>query len=245
MQINDQTAQWLLKKSFAETTVSDWQNIADNYPAFNIAHLFLSKKQKESNNELFREQLPKTALRFSDPLWLNFLLTDITEIIPADAPETKEDDTIVPKEKAMEENRLASLLQAQAADFKKPVAENEQLPTETEPLYKTDYFASQGILYTKSQDALGKKVKKFTDWLKDIKKTNSGAPQLNTTEAEEKQAAAQATASLKIEEVLTEPMAEVLAQQGKKQQAIDLYKKLSLLYPEKSAYFAAKINLLQ
>lgn len=245
MQLNEQTAQWLLKKPFAETTVSDWQDIVDNYPAFNIAHLYLSKKQKENNHGLFHEQLPKTALRFSDPLWLNFLLTEITEVIPVDTPEMPDENTTVPEENTIGENRLVSLLQAQAADFKKPVSESEQLPTETEPLYKTDYFASQGIIYTKSQDALGKKVKKFTDWLKDIKKTNSGAPQLNTTEAEEKQAAAQATASLKIEEVLTEPMAEVLAQQGKKQQAIGLYKKLSLLYPEKSAYFAAKINLLQ
>ena len=245
MQVNEQIAYWLLKKPFAETTVSDWQQIADDYPAFNIALLYLSKKQKENSGELFREQLPKTALRFSDTFWLNFLLTDVAEISAIDAPETKEDNTTVPEENAIAENRLASLLQAQAADFKKPVSKSELLPTETEPLYKTDYFASQGILYAKSQDALGRKVKKFTDWLKDIKKTNSGAPQLNTTEAEEKQAAAQANASLKIEEVLTEPMAEVLAQQGKQAQAIELYKKLSLLYPEKSAYFAAKINSLQ
>lgn len=242
---NEQVAQWLLKKSFKETTVSDWQYIVDNYPAFKIAHLYLSKKQKEDNKpESFNKQLPQTALRFSDPFWVQFLLTDITETISTDAPEMPDDDT-PPERGVLTDNRLASLLQAQAQDFKKPVSENEQLPTEAEPLYKTDYFASQGILYTKSQDALGKKVKKFTDWLKDIKKTNSGTPQLNTTEAEEKQAAAQATASLKIEEVLTEPMAEVLAQQGKNHQAIDLYKKLSLIYPEKSAYFATKINLLQ
>jgi hypothetical protein len=46
-------------------------------------------------------------------------------------------------------------------------------------------------------------------------------------------------------EVETEAMAEVLIQQGKKQKALNVYKKLSLLDPSKSAYFAAKINQLK
>jgi len=40
-------------------------------------------------------------------------------------------------------------------------------------------------------------------------------------------------------------MAEVLINQGKSVQAREVYQKLSLLYPEKSAYFASKIDLLQ
>ena len=46
-------------------------------------------------------------------------------------------------------------------------------------------------------------------------------------------------------EVETEAMAEVLIQQGKKGKAINVYKKLSLLNPSKSAYFAAKIDQLK
>jgi DNA-binding SARP family transcriptional activator len=44
------------------------------------------------------------------------------------------------------------------------------------------------------------------------------------------------------DEILTETMAEVLAQQGKISKAIEVYQKLSLLNPSKSAYFAAKIE---
>ena len=46
-------------------------------------------------------------------------------------------------------------------------------------------------------------------------------------------------------EVLTEAMAEVLFQQGKARKAIEVYKKLSLLDPSKSAYFAAKIGEIE
>jgi hypothetical protein len=36
----------------------------------------------------------------------------------------------------------------------------------------------------------------------------------------------------------------VLEQQGKAQKAVELYRKLSLLHPEKSAYFASQIQRL-
>jgi len=46
-------------------------------------------------------------------------------------------------------------------------------------------------------------------------------------------------------EVLTEAMAEVFAKQGKMSKAGEVYQKLSLLNPDKSAYFAAKIENLK
>ena len=47
------------------------------------------------------------------------------------------------------------------------------------------------------------------------------------------------------EEVLTETMAEIYAMQGLTHKAIDIYEKLSLLNPDKSAIFAAKLSELK
>lgn len=47
------------------------------------------------------------------------------------------------------------------------------------------------------------------------------------------------------EELVSESLAEVYVKQGKKEKAIELYRKLSLLNPEKNAYFAARIESLQ
>lgn len=47
------------------------------------------------------------------------------------------------------------------------------------------------------------------------------------------------------DEWVSESLAMVYAKQGKKKQAIEVYRKLSLLDPEKSVYFAAKIEHLQ
>ena len=62
---------------------------------------------------------------------------------------------------------------------------------------------------------------------------------------EEKAVVSMATESNQQTEVLTETMADVLIKQGKLSQAIDLYRKLSLLHPEKSVYFATRIEELK
>lgn len=113
-----------------------------------------------------------------------------------------------------------------------------------EPLHTSDYFASVGIKFSdevKPGDKLGKQLKSFTDWLKTMKKIHTD--QL-PSQSEQSVIVIQKMAekSNTEDEVLTEAMAEVLLQQGKTTKAIEVYKKLSLLNPSKSAYFAAKID---
>ena len=47
------------------------------------------------------------------------------------------------------------------------------------------------------------------------------------------------------EAILTEAMAEVYLKQGLREKAIDVYNKLSLQNPNKSAYFAARITEIE
>lgn len=113
-----------------------------------------------------------------------------------------------------------------------------------QPLYTSDYFASLGIRINEDGipvDRLGKQLKSFTDWLKVMKRIHPDhLPQLDEVIDSSIQEIAEK--SNKKGEVLTEAMADVLIQQGKTNKAIELYQKLSLLNPSKSAYFAAKID---
>lgn len=116
-----------------------------------------------------------------------------------------------------------------------------------EPLHTTDYFASQGIKLSEEiqpTDKLGKQLKSFTDWLKTMKKVHAGQmPEAMETVDVSVQRLAEK--SNKEDEILTESMAEVYLQQGKPKKAIEIYQKLSLLNPSKSAYFAAKLEILK
>lgn len=125
-------------------------------------------------------------------------------------------------------------------------AENEQAPA-FEPMHLVDYFASQGIKLSnevQGADKLGRQLKSFTDWLKTMKKIHIPEQGAGLSGAE---IAVQAMAekSNTENEIVTEAMAEVFAQQGKVAKAAEVYQKLSLLNPAKSAYFAAQIEKLK
>lgn len=117
---------------------------------------------------------------------------------------------------------------------------------EFEPLHATDYFASQGIKLSQEilpNDKLGKQLKSFTEWLKTMKKVHEAAPLQN--DQVDSYVQHMAENSNKNVEVVTETMAEVFIQQGKINKAKEIYVKLSLLNPTKSAYFAAKLENLK
>lgn len=115
-----------------------------------------------------------------------------------------------------------------------------------EPLHTTDYFASQGIKLSQEvlpTDKLGKQLKSFTEWLKTMKKVHDATPLVNDQVDSSVQHLAEI--SNKDAEVITETMADVFLQQGKRNKAKEIYVKLSLLNPDKSAYFAAKLENLK
>ena len=144
--------------------------------------------------------------------------------------------------------KYASILSEQLSDFKKPLDENAKLDFEMEPYYTIDYFASQGIkvdLTQQPQDKLTKQLLKFTDWLKKMKTVSPNPQDLGTDPELEKAIQGIAQTSNEAKEIATETMAEVFVKQGKIDKAVQLYIKLSFLDPEKSSYFAAKIQQLK
>ena len=127
----------------------------------------------------------------------------------------------------------------------KPEAQKEELLFE--PLFATDYFASQGIKLSEevqASDKLGKQLKSFTEWLKTMKKVNVDKLP-DVSEATQKAVEHMAEKSNKTEDIVTEAMAEVFIQQGKNSKAIEIYEKLSLQIPSKSVFFADKIKNLK
>lgn len=173
---------------------------------------------------------------------------------PTIAPEEPEHnpflEKVQSKQQSSEEdanNKIAAILQAQLEAFKQPVAENESIVT-PQAHHMVDYFESQGIkidLTQIPQDKLTAKLRKFTDWLRQMKNHNPNPVDLGTDPALETAVSAIAQTSNEMKEVVTETMADVLLKQGQVDKAIQLYIKLSFLNPEKSAYFAAKIQELK
>jgi hypothetical protein len=142
--------------------------------------------------------------------------------------------------------------EVQQTDFSIPTPEvkQEANPTQItfEPYHTVDYFASQGIKFIpeeKPKDRFGQQLKSFTEWLKDMKRLpESEIIRISGTYSDDKvqQLAAH---SITEGEIVTETMAEVWLKQGNKEKAIEIYNKLSLLNPAKSAYFASLAEQLK
>lgn len=116
-----------------------------------------------------------------------------------------------------------------------------------EPYHAVDYFASQGIKLKEEKlgnDELSRQLKTFTQWLRTMKKVYV-EDKKELDPQQEKIVIDIASVSNQNAEIITETMADVLLQQGKKGQATEIYQKLILLHPEKSSYFAQRIESLK
>ncbi len=123
--------------------------------------------------------------------------------------------------------------------------EQEDVLIPIEPLYTIDYFASQGIKLPVEEapgDQLAVKLKSFTEWLKSMKRLQPEKLDKQLDQETEKQIRQTAEHSNENKDLFTEALAEVYLKQGLDDKAVEVYKKLSLLDPSKSAYFAARIR---
>lgn len=117
-----------------------------------------------------------------------------------------------------------------------------------EPYHTVDYFASQGIRLNEEEkpvDKFGKQLKSFTEWLKTMKRLPDSAIIAPGATVKDPKVDQLAETSIIEKDVITEAMAEVWEKQGNHEKAIETYRKLSLLNPGKSSYFAAKIEHLK
>ena len=162
--------------------------------------------------------------------------------------EIKEDKPSLGINEDAEREKLSKLIEQHLTEFKKPIESIEEIPITAKVYHAIDYFASQGIKLDPrliSEDKLGNKVKKFTDWLKQMKRVNENPTDLGTDAETEQLIEKIAQTSNETKDIITETMAQVLIKQGKIEKAVQLYQKLSFLNPSKTTYFAAKINELK
>ena len=245
--------------SLEDVSKEQLQELIIKYPYYDAPHFFFAKKsylQKEMNYET---ALQKAALHFSNDLWLSYNLNNeeplqnqeeknAVENKPVHQALTGEDVTDNDSGGKEEINeKLSSMLRLQAAELGKSVESSTEIPVSIMPYHRVDYFDSQGIKLEEEKitDRLGNQLKRFTEWLKQMKRINPNAIDLGNDEAGETEVQHIAEDSNKTKEIITETMAEVLVKQGKPEQAIQIYEKLSFNNPSKSVYFAAKIEELK
>ncbi|MEP7236730.1 MAG: hypothetical protein ABI685_02655 [Ferruginibacter sp.] len=260
MQHNEAIFESLFNRNFSDTDNADFlKEITTKHPYFSPAQFFLLQ-QTNADHDTFEKQAVKTNIFFNNPHWLHFQLQQtnqpatvqqnipVAEIEPVeeipqpvlnitdDLPD--DTDEAVTMEQEIEPMKIELKMPEQKTNLDEAML--------FEPMHMVDYFASQGIKLSEevqTGDKLGKQLKSFTEWLKTMKKLH--VEEVAATVQTDENITVLAENSNNETEVLTESMAEVFARQGKMAKAGEVYKKLSLLNPAKSTYFAAKIENLK
>ncbi|MFN0081349.1 MAG: hypothetical protein ACKVOM_02435 [Ferruginibacter sp.] len=229
--------------------LSALKNVTADHPYFGMAHFFSLKNANQSVAN-FADKAAQTALFFNSPFYLQSLLSEENAEVKMENQfiETKSvEEVLIPQSLDPEIVAIITKENLTETATKEAVTQKNEDQLLYEPLHASDYFASLGIKLSEdafASDKLGKQLKSFTAWLKTMKKVN--ADKLPVVSASTETAVkTQAEKSNMEEDIVTEPMAEAYILQNKREKAMDIYNKLSLLNPAKSAYFAAKIDSLK
>jgi hypothetical protein len=237
LMINDIVKQWTGHASLEAIDTDTLEKVVQENPYAPTLQLLLAKKYQMTASPLLEAQLCKTTAYFPSSLHVHCLLNQAAQNeanAPADA-------------------KLNSLLSEQVAQFNEQVDEAAALDyeKETTPSLQKDYFAAQGIeidLSKLPQDKFTQQLRSFTAWLKVIKNKDGVAQndQISNIGADQEQIIAQIAEKANVPaDILTESMAEIWEKQGNKKKAIATYEKLSFIFPEKSVYFASRIEQLK
>lgn len=147
--------------------------------------------------------------------------------------------------------------------FPLEMSATEETTLTFQPLYTDDYFAYKRLKDPENADELSvqgeAEMKSFTSWLRQIKDNFSGRSnkdwyhqQLHRIyEEDEEPEVSETVEKMAMDsitfnnDIVSETLAEIWVRQRQYQQAIRIYQKLSLLNPDKNAYFAQKIQELK
>lgn len=234
-EINALTKQLFQKENLDNTSTEELEGFIGKYPYSASARLLLASKQQDNQATLLT-----ASLYLTNPLRLNWLLENCT----LELNEISFEPGSLPQGLAAEQKEVSVTREQRMEDAPKdkPIEE----PLAFQSYHTIDYFASQGIrlqLADLGKDKLGQQLKSFTEWLRSMKKLPTS--ETLTPPTEDGQVARTAASSIEEKEVVTEAMAEVWLKQGNREKAHSIYSKLSLQNPDKSAYFAAKIDQLK
>ena len=215
----------MVTSKFEDRDIRELEAIVDKYPWYSLARKALVEKMSCLGDDYKEQALKESALYF----WSR---ADLARSAEAAVRKAKEKE---------EEKRNGVKPDASAAANASGLTLQERARAAGYMLVGGDYFSTSDIAKVE-QEAGGKDYyDRFHDDSAQIPSQATGS----APESEGGDAPEAAAPNGTFEEICTETLAEIYAKQELTSQAIEVYNKLILLYPEKSAYFATLIKDLE
>jgi len=200
------------------------------YPYFQSLYVVIAKALKNQNHPKTDAFIKKTAAYSANPEYLNEIIGGDYKFITK-RQEDKAPVIETPKEQG-EETTSTSELEQTTLDIKATKARIEALLASTE--------TQEAEVSEKKKPSVISQVEIIEKFIKD--EPSIERQKISQTDLPSNQVDLASKAIKDVESFETETLAKLMAMQGKARKAINIYKKLSLKFPEKSTYFAARME---
>ena len=217
-------------------SLDDIEDLTKKFPYCQSLQILQLLNLHQTNNILYDEYLSSTAAHIADRKRLRELVNnlknknledldgDLDKVFgphvetskPVQQTDDKAKESILPIIEQDEEARLLKLKQIVEDRLKEITADSEESPDSTK-LTREEIIER----FIEEEPSISRPKTKFFDPVKVAKSSREEQPGL-----------------------VTETLAHIHIQQGNIDKAIEIYRKLSLTFPEKSGYFAAQIKKL-
>ena len=230
------------KTQFDQETLSDLENLIEEYPYFQTAQLLYALNLNACKDTRFPEQLRKTACYMGDRRKLFFLVEE--EFFSPVVIESLERRDKITVDSPFD---LIDLFLSEKTTEKKGVKSEPQASAESsQQLISTDYMS-----YILSEEAQKQELKaqpmQYQDAIDKFLEEDGKSPikielkeQVNGKEPQTPD-----LDTVDENSFFSETLAKIYLKQKKYEKALEIIRKLNLVYPEKNIYFADQIRFLE
>lgn len=221
------------------------QSMLDQYPYSPYSHLVNYLKAKSTNRTDTDQLLQKLAVYSPDRAWLQTVLN--TQFHQIDSQEVAVEATVPSEAKDPNLDKFLFEFDFNELDPSTPAGERTGAVKEI----NKDKRVSQNLASNPREEAYTPKQGSYIEWLKTMRLEHETQEDSTTNTVEPEQPAEIVVEKNTRKEddlfggIITETLAQLLANQGQIEKAINMYERLSLIFPDKSAFFAAKIEQLK
>jgi len=225
---------------YTEKSLSGLSDVITEYPYFQTAHLLHTLNLLHLKDAHFLFDLRKTAVYVPDRKQLFFLVeNDYCDPIPVETKEEIADnDLLLPDEAPQEiiETVLPEIIETKST-------QNAEL--QSSPFSATDYVSFFLSDETENEEAPPLQHQETIDKFLEKDAVSPLRIILNRTDEPQEELPEPVQEPPVVDGFFTETLAKIFIKQKKYDKALEIIRKLNLIYPEKSRYFADRIRFLE